>query len=162
MKLINPTLITINNTLHIKADNLEHVEVDSGSAYKIDIIMRNKTTLSANNYEYQLLKGIPLPQELSDRIEVRNCTKYINTESYSVPVVCKRAFLLPAKEDNIHFDKEQNKIYQFENANLSKLYTIEEIELAIDSAISIINIQKNFSTNNKMELKRKIINNLKK
>ena len=102
MKLQNPILITLNNTLHIKADNLEPVEVDSSCVRELEteagFIFGRTETLTLRGFYDAICKGLGI-SELSDRIEVRNCTKYINTESYSVPVVCKRAFLLPVKEE---------------------------------------------------------------
>ena len=135
----NLTLITLNNTLHIKADNLEPVEVDSSCIDNLidDVWFEKRKTRLINEIPnaINLMEGINI-SELSDRIEVRNCTKYINTESYSVPVVCKRAFLLPVKEiddslnvvlDNQHekedllpdFDSPRNwtEDYTHENGN---------------------------------------------
>lgn len=126
-KYKNLTLITLNNVLHIKADNLEPVEVDSSCVDEIRELVYIKFYLSFNLlFNNYLKKGINI-SELSDRIEVRNVSSYPPVGFNSVP----KAFLLPVKEDNAYLDKKQNKIYKFENANLSKLYTIEEIEKAI-------------------------------
>ena len=80
MKLINPILLTLNNTLHIKADNLEPVEVDSSCVDELEEIIIKKwssdriTSLTFDNY---LKEGINI-SELSDRIEVRDTEIDVN------------------------------------------------------------------------------------
>lgn len=67
MKLINPILLTLNNTLHIKADNLEPVEVDSSCVDGILLSIDHKIP------QFSLSEGINI-SELSDRIELTNKT----------------------------------------------------------------------------------------
>lgn len=167
----NLTLITLNNTLHIKADNLEPVEVDSSCIDNLidDVWFEKRKTRLINEIPnaINLMEGINI-SELSDRIEVRNCTKYINTESYSVPVVCKRAFLLPVKEwaDTKDFtwkDATEEEIQSEALPSLTekygksfeKSYTIEEIK----NAISIFVAGEQTLDTDPFEV---IINNLKK
>ena len=71
MKLINPILLTLNNTLHIKADNLEPVEVDSSCVDGILLSIDHKIP------QFSLSEGINI-SELSDRIEVRDTEIDVN------------------------------------------------------------------------------------
>lgn len=173
MKLTNPILITINNTLHIKADNLEAVEVDSSCEPELCLAVgfhAFNPTLKMQLLDTLIERGIPLPQEIADRIEVREITKWIEHETDPYPIVFRRAFLLPVKEDNgftcshpncqctafcTHY--KQPEIYPLTNTevtfNTEKSYTIEEIEKAIDMSV-LENYQIEI-------LKREIINNLK-
>lgn len=128
MKLINPILQTINNTLHIKADNLEPVEVDSSCVDDF----RNIAHVEWLNTECSLTFGEYLRRnkidisELSDSIEVRDFETY---------PITKRAFLLPVKEIddslNVVLDNQKELELCLEIAD-KKSYTIEEIEKAID------------------------------
>ena len=67
----NLTLISINNTLHIKADNLEPVEVDSSCVDGILLSIDHKIP------QFSLSEGINI-SELSDRIEVRDTEIDVN------------------------------------------------------------------------------------
>ncbi len=135
MKLINPILITLNNTLHIKADNLDkEIEVDSSCVDKLidDVWLEKRKTRLLNEIPnaINLMEGINI-SELSDRIEVNNTVLDIVDEKW---VYVKRAFLLPAKEDNqIHncptcgskVEIKGNTTMYYQPI---KSYTIEEIE----------------------------------
>lgn len=130
-----------------------------------------------NQIKRELKQGIPLPQELSDRIEVREeaCDNCINLHGGSnSPNCCNNfksvAFLLPVKEDKEVFmfpclNKEQCKEQCKTCESLSnngfkesdKSYTIEEIEKAIEQ-IKCNSIQSRMYTD---KLKEEIINNLK-
>lgn len=79
MKYKNLTLITINNTIHIKADNLEPVEVDSSCVDYLTYLAFKDIKWyihGITNPKYYLHKGINI-SELSDRIEVRNGFAYL-------------------------------------------------------------------------------------
>lgn len=163
MKLQNPILITLNNVPHIKADNLEPVEVEQHSANEIYVLHLGCTFLDnvakKNQIKRELKQGIPLPQELSDRIEVREerillaksggykegseikPATIIEGNPYKITY---KAFLLPEKEDEL---RELLEIVD------KKSYTIEEIEKAIEESNVI---------GDKQYLKSEIINNLKK
>lgn len=121
MKLINPILITLNNVPHIKADNLEPVEVDSSCTSELETII-SKYYRSRQGFRYSamvrdLFEGLPI-SELLDRIEVRE-----ETTHHKLDVVkTYKAFLLPEKED------ELSELLEIVD---KKSYTIEEIEKAI-------------------------------
>ena len=133
MKYNNLILITLNNTLHIKADNLEPVEVDSSLW---DFLYHNPHTWNWNAD----LSTINV-DHLLDRIEVREI--YIHKRE-NLNNFVYRAFLLPEKED------ELSELLEIVD---KKSYTIEEIESAIDEAIEIWEHK---------HIKNIIINNLKK
>tara|TARA_R110000868_G_scaffold369101_1_gene632324 strand:+ start:386 stop:865 length:480 start_codon:yes stop_codon:yes gene_type:complete len=148
MKLINPILITLNNTLHIKADNLEAVEVDSSCEQELKHL-----ALKDVNWFKQ---GTPIPQELSDRIEVREVFHMANNNSISRPVSVFKAFLLPEKENKCDGTCADNEcicddLQECLEIVDKKYYTIEEIEKAIDDLGFIYD-----------NVKEAIINNLKK
>ncbi len=147
MNLQNPILITLNNTLHIKADNLEPVEVDSSCTSELigHIIKRLVETNSHEKDFYRILKeyGYNI-SELSDRIEVREET----THHKSDVVKTYKAFLLPEKEDNFP------NIASALRKGINPMYTIEEIEKAIDEILLPMSF--------KERLKIAVINNLKK
>ena len=138
MKLINPILITLNNTLHIKADNLDkEIEVDSSCVDKLidDVWLEKRKTRLLNEIPnaINLMEGINI-SELSDRIEVNNTVLDIVDEKW---VYVKRAFFLPVKEDNqIHncptcgsqVEIKGNTTMYYQPI---KSYTIDEIEKAI-------------------------------
>lgn len=169
MKLINPILITLNNVPHIKADNLEPVEIDITSYH---LFMNAATYLVNGNEKHNnlserrdnaLIEGIPLPQELSDRIEVREerillaksggyreglmiePATFIDGKPYKVTY---KAFLLLVKEDNFP------NIASALRKGINPMYTIEEIEKAIDEMLLPMSF--------KERLKIAVINNLKK
>lgn len=141
MKLINPILLTLNNTLHIKADNLEPVEVDSSCVDELEEIIIKKwssdriTSLTFDNY---LKEGINI-SELSDRIQI--------VRDVNCPVGSPKAFLIPEKEDKCKCfrlgegSKWQTYNCEIHNENLNecleivdkKSYTIEEIKEALKS-----------------------------
>lgn len=134
MKLINPTLITINNTLHIKADNLEPVEVDSSCVkdFRRYAYLKYSETMEANSFaeidETIANKGVDI-SELSDRIKV----KHTWLDSCGDR---PKAFLLPVKEDSIESLVEKNKQeWNNKQFGIEKSYTIEEIEKAIDETM---------------------------
>ena len=118
MKYKNLTLITLNNTLHIKADNLEPVEVDSSCVDDF----RNIAHIEWLNTECSLTFGEYLRRnkfdisELSDRIEVREI--YIHKRE-NLNNFVYRAFLLPEKED------ELSELLEIVD---KKSYTIEEMK----------------------------------
>lgn len=147
MKYKNLTLITINNTLHIKADNLEPVEVDSSCADELsDLVFKGTKWFikGKTNDKYYLQKGVDI-SELSDRIEVRKI--YVHKRE-SLNNFVYRAFLLPEKEDKCDgkcvpneclcewedMTKEQVKaealpsITEKYGKSFEKSYTIEEIK----------------------------------
>lgn len=141
MNYKNLTLITLNNTLHIKADNLDAVEVDSSCVDELsDLVFKDTKWFikGKTNDKYYLQKGVDI-SELADRIEVRDNIMWEN----------KRAFLLPSKEDECKcFRLGEGSPWQtynckIHNENLKecleivdkKSYTIEEIERAIDETM---------------------------
>ena len=152
MKYKNLTLITLNNTLHIKADNLEAVEFDLTSASAIMVQNLGYTIFESKQHKANILlkleKGIPLPQELSDRIEVKH--HWLDSCGDK-----QKAFLLPEKEEG---STMVNGVPQWltdptkvkAEITFVKSYSIEEIEKAID-AIGFYFVTK-----------EEIINNLKK
>ena len=143
MKLINPILITLTNNLHIKADNLEPVEVDSSCKSQLLTLAFNVGKHTINTF-YVLKEGQGINiSELSDRIEVREIK--VNAYNKSSTAFIKRAFLLPVKEDEL---SELLAIVD------KKSYTIEEIENAIDEMLLPMSF--------KERLKIELINNLKK
>ncbi len=177
MKLQNPILITLNNVPHIKADNLEPVEVEQHSANEIYVLHLGCTFLDnvakKNQIKRELKQGIPLPQELSDRIEVREerillaksggykegseikPATIIEGNPYKITY---KAFLLPVKEEGStmvngtpQWLTDPTKVKA--NITFEKSYTIEEIEKAIEESNVI---------GDKQYLKSEIINNLKK
>jgi HD superfamily phosphohydrolase len=153
MKLQNPILITLNNTLHIKADNLEPVEVDSSCKSQLLTLAFNVGKHTINTF-YVLKEGQGINiSELSDRIEVREIK--VNAYNKSSTAFIKRAFLLPVKEDITDSLKERKDIEDAyrKQFGIAKSYTIEEIEKAIDS------LGKNWKM---PKIKEAIINNLKK
>ena len=90
-------LISVNNTLYIKADNLEPVEVDSSCTSEIRKLSQIKykkafgARIGEIEYYYALQEqGISI-SELSDRIEVKPIQILVNDKWTYV----KRAFLLP-------------------------------------------------------------------
>lgn len=166
MKLINPILITLNNTLHIKADNLDkEIEVDSSCVDKLidDVWLEKRKTRLLNEIPnaINLMEGINI-SELSDRIELREerillaksggyreglmiePATFIDGKPYKVTY---KAFLLLVKEDNFP------NIASALRKGINPMYTIEEIEKAIDEAIE---------TWEHKHIKNIIINNLKK
>jgi hypothetical protein len=116
MKLINPILQTINNTLHIKADNLEAVEVDSSCVDELsDLVFKDTKWFikGKTNDKYYLSRGVEI-SELSDRIFISRKWKPLtdfcndcgsgthknqcdNADSGCIHFTSK-AFLLPVKE----------------------------------------------------------------
>lgn len=95
-KYQNLTLITLNNVLHIKADNLEPVEVDSSCKSQLLTLAFNVGKHTINTF-YVLKEGQGINiSELSDRIEVREIK--VNAYNKSSTAFIKRAFLLPVKE----------------------------------------------------------------
>ncbi len=140
-------LITINNTLHIKADNLEPVEVDSSCVDEIRELAYIKYFEDELTYQHKfsfhLKQGINI-SELSDRIELREET----THHKSDVVKTYKAFLLPEKEDNFP------NIASALRKGINPMYTIEEIEKAIDEMLLPMSF--------KERLKIAVINNLKK
>jgi len=131
----NLTLITINNTLHIKADNLEPVQVDSSCVQEIhEKAFKNYddgTHQYNHKFWYHLKEGINI-SELSDRIEVREI-RISGATSESFCVV-KHAFLLPEKEDKeLLEDLDKSIIEPYAQFKCNKrTYTIEEIEKALN------------------------------
>jgi hypothetical protein len=147
MKLINPTLITLNNVPHIKADNLEPVEVDSSSINELlNYTKKDRLGITGNlssGWYIDIEKGIHI-SELSDRIEVRekrillaksggykeglmvNPATFIDGKPYKVT---HKAFLLPAKEDKVS-SKEIEMATKFWNNvdNSYSKYKIGEFE----------------------------------
>lgn len=162
MKLINPILLTLNNTLHIKADNLEPVEVDSSCTSEIRKLSQIKykkafgTRIGEIEYYYALNDiGISI-QELSDRIEVRKI--YVHKRE-SLNNFVYRAFLLPEKED-----KETIKTFTITQTELTgvlingvRYYPIEEIEKAINGVKLVPHYDEILKI-----IKKQILNNLKK
>lgn len=175
MKLTNPILITLNNVPHIKADNLEPVEVDSSCVDEF----RNLAHVEWLNTECSLTFGEYLRRnkinisELSDRIEVREerillaksggykegseikPATIIEGNPYKITY---KAFLLPVKEEGStmvngtpQWLTDPTKVKA--NITFEKSYTIEEIEKAIEESNVI---------GDKQYLKSEIINNLKK
>jgi hypothetical protein len=160
MKYENLILITLNNTLHIKADNLEAVEVDSSCVEQLELLV-----YPTQAYKSALPTGINI-SELSDRIEVRD--KRLYRDDNGTFIGCKLfAFLLPVKEDkcpkcrttdfkschSIFCPMRENTNNTDENTHAKiseKSYSIEEIEKAIDKSGGL--------TVDKQE----ILNNLKK
>ena len=147
MKYENLTLITLNNVLHIKADNLEAVEVDSSCVDELsDLVFKDTKWFikGKTNDKYYLSRGVDI-SELSDSIEVRDFETY---------PITKRAFLLPVKEIddslNVVLDNQKELELCLEIVD-KKSYTIEEIERAIDDLGFIYD-----------NVKEAIINNLKK
>jgi hypothetical protein len=176
MKLINPILITLNNTLYIKADNLEPVEVDSSCAFDLKIYVHKKYFRNLKKGEYagvsnELEKGINI-SELSDRIFISRKWKPLtdfcndcgsgthknqcdNADSGCIHFTSK-AFLLPVKECKCfrlgEGSKWQTYLCDIHNEIVDKKsYSIEEIEKAIDDLGFIYD-----------NVKEAIINNLKK
>lgn len=167
MKLINPILLTLNNTLHIKADNLEPVEVDSSCVDGILLSIDHKIP------QFSLSEGINI-SELSDRIEVRKI--YVHKRE-SLNNFVYRAFLLPEKEDKCDgkcvpneclcewedMTKEQVKaealpsITEKYGKSFEKSYTIEEIEKAINGVKLVPHYDEILKI-----IKKQILNNLKK
>jgi hypothetical protein len=141
MKLINPTLITLNNTLHIKADNLEAMEVDSSCVDELsDLVFKDTKWFikGKTNDKYYLSRGVEI-SELSDRIFISRKWKPLtdfcndcgcgthknqcdNADSGCIHFTSK-AFLLPEKEDNNvlipDFNSPRNwtEDYSLENGN---------------------------------------------
>jgi len=149
MKYENLTLITLNNVLHIKADNLEAVEVDSSCVDELsDLVFKDTKWFikGKTNDKYYLSRGVDI-SELSDSIEVRDFETY---------PITKRAFLLPVKEIddslNVVLDNQKELELCLEIVD-KKSYTIEEIERAIDMI---------FTSEFGNRLKEAIINNLNK
>ena len=153
MKLINPILLTLNNTLHIKADNLEPVEVDSSCVDELEEIIIKKwssdriTSLTFDNY---LKEGINI-SELSDRIQI--------VRDVNCPVGSPKAFLIPEKED-----KETIKTFTITQTELTgvlingvRYYPIEEIEKAINGVKLVPHYDEILKI-----IKKQILNNLKK
>jgi hypothetical protein len=164
MKYENPILITLNNTLHIKADNLEAVEVDSSCAFDLKIYVHKKYFRNLKKGEYagvsnELEKGINI-SELSDRIEVRD-VKINSKEPLGIgyrhfKIDVKRVFLLPVKENKCDGTCADNEcicddLQECLEIVDKKSYTIEEIEKAIDDLGFIYD-----------NVKEAIINNIKK
>lgn len=176
MKLTNPILITLNNVPHIKADNLEPVEVDSSCVDKLidDVWLEKRKTRLLNEIPnaINLMEGINI-SELSDRIEVREerillaksggykegseikPATIIEGNPYKITY---KAFLLPVKEEGStmvngtpQWLTDPTKVKA--NITFEKSYTIEEIEKAIEESNVI---------GDKQYLKSEIINNLKK
>lgn len=140
----NLTLISINNTLHIKADNLEPVEVDSSCVDGILLSIDHKIP------QFSLSEGINI-SELSDRIQI---VRYVNC-----PVGSPKAFLIPEKED-----KETIKTFTITQTELTgvlingvRYYPIEEIEKAIDGVKLVPHYDEILKI-----IKKQILNNLKK
>ena len=133
MKLNNPILITLNNTLHIKADNLEPMEVDSSCTSELETIIskyyRSRQGFRDSTMARDLFEGLPI-SELLDRIEVR---KIYAHKRESLNNFVYRAFLLPVKEDITDSLKERKDIEDAyrKQFGIEKSYTIEEIEKAI-------------------------------
>ena len=162
MKYKNLTLITINNTLHIKADNLEPVEVDSSCVDGILLSIDHKIP------QFSLSEGINI-SELSDRIQI--------VRDVNCPVGSPKAFLLPEKEDKCDgkcvpneclcewedMTKEQVKaealpsITEKYGKSFEKSYTIEEIEKAINGVKLVPHYDEILKI-----IKKQILNNLKK
>jgi len=171
MKLINPILLTLNNTLHIKADNLEPVEVDSSCVDELEEIIIKKwssdriTSLTFDNY---LKEGINI-LELSDMIQI--------VRDVNCPLGSPKAFLLHEKEDKCDgkcvpneclcewedMTKEQVKaealpsITEKYGKSFEKSYTIEEIEKAINGVKLVPHYDEILKI-----IKKQILNNLKK
>lgn len=122
MKLTNPILITLNNVPHIKADNLEAVEVDSSCDSELKQLI-GKAYLKAGGWlrcgltlEEFKKDGVKIPKRMADRIFISRKWKPLtnfcndcgsgthknecdNADSGCIHFTSK-AFLLPAKEDN--------------------------------------------------------------
>lgn len=135
MKYENLTLITLNNTLHIKADNLEPVEVDSSCKEYLEkyVFKIHNTPLNFadrkqgwKDFDNKLKNGINI-SELSDRIEVM-ATCLVN-DNY-------RAFLLPDKEDKCDGKCAPNECLC--DTDYMKSYTIEEIKKAFEPINKIL------------------------
>ena len=144
MKLINPILLTLNNTLHIKADNLEPVEVDSSCVDGILLSIDHKIP------QFSLSEGINI-SELSDRIQI--------VRDVNCPVGSPKAFLIPEKED-----KETIKTFKITQTELTgvlingvRYYPIEEIEKAINGVKLVPHYDEILKI-----IKKQILNNLKK
>lgn len=144
MKLINPILLTLNNTLHIKADNLEPVEVDSSCVDGILLSIDHKIP------QFSLSEGINI-SELSDRIQI--------VRDVNCPVGSPKAFLIPEKED-----KETIKTFTITQTELTgvlingvRYYPIEEIEKAINGVKLVPHYDEILKI-----IKKQILNNLKK
>lgn len=146
MEYENPILITLNNTLHIKADNLEPVEVDSSCADELsDLVFKGTKWFikGKTNDKYYLQKGVDI-SELSDRIEVReskvvceDCPYKTHPCAEGCSKVILTAFLLPEKEvkcDGTCADNECicDDLQECLEIVDKKSYSIEEIERAID------------------------------
>jgi len=131
MKLINPILITLHNTLHIKADNLEPVEVDSSCLDELSEIVYNKTKYQSKHpsINYYLLEGINI-SELSDMIEVRKI--YVHKRE-SLNNFVYRAFLLPEKD-------EVKEMYVIVFNNGHKNYVGMNIHDSIDNCYEAIGL----------------------
>ena len=156
MKLTNPILITLNNVPHIKADNLEPVEVDSSCVkeFRRYAYLKYSETMEADSFaeidETIANKGVDI-SELSDRIEVREerillaksggykegseikPATIIEGNPYKITY---KAFLLPVKEEGStmvngtpQWLTDPTKVKA--NITFEKSYTIEEIEKAI-------------------------------
>jgi hypothetical protein len=127
MKLINPILLTLNNTLHIKADNLEPVEVDSSCVDELEEIIIKKwssdriTSLTFDNY---LKEGINI-SELSDRIQI--------VRDVNCPVGSPKAFLIPEKD-------EVKEMYVIVFNNGHKNYVGMNIHDSIDNCYEAIGL----------------------
>jgi hypothetical protein len=118
MKLQNPTLITLNNTLHIKADNLEPVEVDSSCVDEFYKII-NLAYFKSGGY---LKHGITYKEFKKDGVKIPK--RKANSIYLHMVDGINKAFLLPAKEvAQIHT----------QDWGIKQTYTIEEIEKAIRS-----------------------------
>lgn len=167
MKYENLILITLNNTLHIKADNLEAVEVDS--SYVDELTKFSQKNYISNSLGYlhktwhdDILIGINI-SELSDRIEVRNI-KINSKEPLGIgyrhfKIDVKRAFLLPVKENKCDGTCADNEcicddLQECLEIVDKKSYTIEEIERAIEEHFD----KGIYRTEH---IKQSIINNLK-
>ena len=151
----NLTLITLNNTLHIKADNLEAVEVDSSCADELsDLVFKGTKWFikGKTNDKYYLQKGVDI-SELSDRIFINRTWKPLTdfcndcgsgthkNQCDNADIGCihftSKAFLLLEKEvkcDGTCADNECicDDLQECLEIVDKKSYTIEEIERAID------------------------------
>lgn len=147
MKYENPILIIINNTLHIKADNLEPVEVDSSCVKQLEELVYPTAA-----FRGALPTGINI-QELSDRIEVRTIEVGDKVRQFTI----QRAFLLPEKEDLSWNDMSKEEVNEEALPSLSAKYSIEEIETAVKEEIN-----KYFGITMRESVTKAIISNLKK